>query len=72
MSVRLRTPVFMDPADAIFGRYEIGRIDRWAARLCELAQTGRDVFAYFNSDPEGMAVVTAQELRALVASRACA
>jgi uncharacterized protein YecE (DUF72 family) len=63
---------FHGPGGRYFGRYEIGRMERWAARLCELAQTGRDVFAYFNNDPEGMAVANAQELRALVASRACA
>ncbi|HEX6164634.1 MAG TPA: DUF72 domain-containing protein [Vicinamibacterales bacterium] len=60
---------FHGPGGRYFGRYEIARMERWAARLYELAQTGRDVFAYFNNDPEGMAVINAQELRSLVTSR---
>ena len=60
---------FHGPGGRYFGRYEIGRIERWAARLCEQAQAGRDVFAYFNNDPEGMAVFNASELQSLVTAR---
>jgi uncharacterized protein YecE (DUF72 family) len=38
----------------------------WATALAEQRRAGRDVFAYFNNDPEGMAVINAQELRALM------
>ena len=60
---------FHGPGGRYFGRYETNRMMRWAARLYELAQSGRDVFAYFNNDPEGMAVVNAQELQLLISSR---
>ena len=60
---------FHGPGGRYFGRYEIARIERWAARLCEQAQAGRDVFAYFNNDPEGMAVFNALELRSRVTPR---
>jgi uncharacterized protein YecE (DUF72 family) len=57
---------FHGPGGRYFGRYEIARLDRWATRLYELAQDGRDVYAYFNNDPEGMAVINARELRSLI------
>lgn len=60
---------FHGPGGRYFGRYEMNRMMRWAARLYELAQSGRDVFAYFNNDPEGMAVANAQELQLLISSR---
>ena len=52
-----------------FGRYQIERLDRWAGRLAEQFQDGKAVYAYFNNDPEGMAVRNAQELRSLVTAR---
>jgi len=58
---------FHGPGGRYFGRYEIAHLDRWAARLWEHAQAGRDVFAYFNNDPEGMAVFNARELQSLMA-----
>ena len=58
---------FHGPGGRYFGRYEIARIERWAARLLKHAQDGRDVFAYFNNDPEGMAVFNARELQSLLA-----
>ena len=57
---------FHGPGGRYFGRYEIARLDKWATRLYELARDGRDVFAYFNNDPDGMAVVNARELQSLV------
>ncbi|HUQ86268.1 MAG TPA: DUF72 domain-containing protein [Vicinamibacterales bacterium] len=60
---------FHGPGGRYFGRYEIARLETWAARLYEQASAGRDVFAYFNNDPEGMAVFNAQELRVLLAAR---
>jgi uncharacterized protein YecE (DUF72 family) len=60
---------FHGPQGRYFGRYAKDRLDRWAGRLVEQLQAGRDVFAYFNNDPEGMAVVNAQELKELMAAR---
>jgi uncharacterized protein YecE (DUF72 family) len=54
---------FHGPTGTYFGRYEPRRIDDWAARLAEQSREGRDLYAYFNNDPEGMAVFNAQELR---------
>jgi uncharacterized protein YecE (DUF72 family) len=54
---------FHGPGGHYFGRYERRRIDEWAARLAEQWQSGRDIYAYFNNDPEGMAVFNARELR---------
>jgi hypothetical protein len=41
----------------------------WAEVFAAQWRAGRDVFAYFNNDPEGMAVVNARELRALTIAR---
>jgi len=56
---------FHGPGGRYFGRYEIRRLEHWAARLFD-ASKERDVFAYFNNDPEGMAIVNARELKSLV------
>ena len=56
---------FHGPGGRYFGRYDRPRLQHWASRLAEQWRAGRDVFAYFNNDPEGMAVINAQELRAL-------
>jgi uncharacterized protein YecE (DUF72 family) len=57
---------FHGPGGRYFGRYDLRRLEHWAATLAEQWRAGRDVFAYFNNDPEGMAVINAQELRALM------
>jgi uncharacterized protein YecE (DUF72 family) len=57
---------FHGPSGHYFGRYDISRLERWATRLAEQLADGRDVFAYFNNDPEGMAVVNALELKKLM------
>jgi uncharacterized protein YecE (DUF72 family) len=54
---------FHGPGGRYFGRYEPRRMADWAARLHEQWAGGRDVYAYFNNDPEGMAVFNAIELR---------
>ena len=54
---------FHGPGGRYFGRYDARRIAQWADLLSEQWRAGRDVFAYFNNDPEGMAVINAQELR---------
>lgn len=59
---------FHGPGGRYFGRYEIRRLQHWAARLCDDSKD-RDVFAYFNNDPEGMAVFNARELKSLVGIR---
>jgi uncharacterized protein YecE (DUF72 family) len=55
---------FHGPGGRYFGRYDLQRIGYWAELLAGQWRAGRDVFAYFNNDPEGMAVINAQELRA--------
>ena len=57
---------FHGPGGKYFGRYTIPRMEYWAARLYEQCVRGRHVFAYFNNDPEGMAVFNARELQTLV------
>lgn len=59
---------FHGPGGRYFGRYDVRRLQNWADRLAEQWRAGRDVFAYFNNDPEGMAVINAQELRAFMIS----
>jgi uncharacterized protein YecE (DUF72 family) len=54
---------FHGPGGRYFGRYDRSRIADWAGRLAEHWRGGRDVYAYFNNDPEGMAVFNARELR---------
>lgn len=54
---------FHGPGGRYFGRYERRRIADWADRLAEQWRGGRDVYAYFNNDPQGMAVFNAEELR---------
>lgn len=56
---------FHGPGGRYFGRYEFQRMESWAQQLAAQWCAGRDVYAYFNNDPEGMAVINAQELRAL-------
>lgn len=54
---------FHGPGGRYFGRYERRRMIDWAGRLADQWRGGRDIYAYFNNDPEGMAVANAQELR---------
>lgn len=56
---------FHGPGGRYFGRYEIRRLETWAQRIVDQYNRGRHVFAYFNNDPEGMAVFNARELIAL-------
>jgi uncharacterized protein YecE (DUF72 family) len=45
------------------GSYDRRALTRWAHRLAEQAQEGRQVFAYFNNDPGAAAVDNALTLR---------
>ena len=49
------------------GSYDDATLTRWAGRLREHQQDGMPVFAYFNNDPEGVAVRNALSLRRLMA-----
>jgi uncharacterized protein YecE (DUF72 family) len=60
---------FHGPGGRYFGRYDTRRLEYWADVIVEQWRGGRDVFAYFNNDPEGMAVVNAVELRSLTRAR---
>ncbi len=57
---------FHGPGGRYFGRYDRRRMEEWAAQLAGHRRNGRDVFAYFNNDPEGMATINALELRTLM------
>jgi len=46
------------------GSYSDAELDAWARRLAEQARDGRRVFAYFNNDPDAVAVANAHRLRA--------
>ena len=48
------------------GSYDTAALTRWAWRLAELWRSGRDVYAYFNNDPEAMATRNARTLRSIV------
>jgi uncharacterized protein YecE (DUF72 family) len=45
------------------GSYGDAELDRWAARLADYWREGRDVYAYFNNDPEAVATMNARDLR---------
>jgi uncharacterized protein YecE (DUF72 family) len=48
------------------GSYGPQRLARWAGRVAEQAQEGRQVFAYFNNDPDAVAVANALSLRSVI------
>jgi uncharacterized protein YecE (DUF72 family) len=58
---------FHGPSGRYSGRYDLRRLEWWAGRLLGHHRSGRNVFAYFNNDPEGMAVFNASELKAMLA-----
>jgi uncharacterized protein YecE (DUF72 family) len=45
------------------GSYGSAQLDHWARRLAEHAHDGKAVFAYFNNDPDAVAVANATSLR---------
>jgi uncharacterized protein YecE (DUF72 family) len=49
------------------GSYSRRALDAWAHALAEQAHGGRQVFAYFNNDPEAVATVNAVTLREMLA-----
>ena len=57
---------FHGPGGRYFGRYEQRRMEHWAGRLFEQWCEGRDLYAYFNNDPQGMAPINAGELREML------
>jgi uncharacterized protein YecE (DUF72 family) len=48
------------------GSYSGAELDRWADRLAGYWREGRDVYAFFNNDPEAVATMNARDLRARV------
>ena len=46
-----------------YGAYGHRRLRRWATRLNDVLDSGRDVYCYFNNDWEGHAVADAGWLR---------
>jgi uncharacterized protein YecE (DUF72 family) len=57
---------FHGPEGRYSGRYTPERLRTWAARFDEHHRMGRDIYAYFNNDPGGMAVTNSLELRAML------
>ena len=51
------------------GSYPDARLERWAVRLAEQWTSGRQVYAYFNNDPDAIATENAQTLRRQVLSK---
>jgi uncharacterized protein YecE (DUF72 family) len=49
------------------GSYSASQLDHWAHRIAERLHEGQRVFAYFNNDPDAVAVANALALRAAVA-----
>jgi uncharacterized protein YecE (DUF72 family) len=54
---------FHGTSGSYHGSYSPRQLDRWAHTLAEQIQAGRDVFAYFNNDPEAVATANALTLR---------
>ncbi len=48
------------------GNYEDDALTTWAGRIRDWHAEGRDVYAYFNNDPNGNAIRNAQTLKELV------
>ena len=51
------------------GSYGTAALTRWACRLTEAWRSGREVYAYFNNDPDATATRNALTLRSLVDER---
>ena len=47
------------------GSYSDGQLGRWAGRIGDWRDQSKEVFVYFNNDPEGHAITDAKRLRAL-------
>jgi uncharacterized protein YecE (DUF72 family) len=60
---------FHGPSGQYAGSYDEATLARWAAWIHEQIRQTRDVYAYFNNDPDAAAVRNAQTLRALVRTR---
>ncbi len=50
------------------GSYDNAALQQWAARLADEWRAGRDVYAYFNNDPQAVATENAARLRAMITS----
>lgn len=58
---------FHGPTDPVFaGRYGRAHMRRWAKTIDEFRHGGHDVWAFFNNDVAGNAVINARELRDLL------
>jgi uncharacterized protein YecE (DUF72 family) len=58
---------FHGPTDAaLAGRYDWAHLRRWAKCLDDFRKAGHDVWAYFNNDMAGNAVINARELSDLL------
>jgi uncharacterized protein YecE (DUF72 family) len=48
------------------GSYSARQLDHWANRLAEALHDGQRVFAYFNNDPDAVAVANALSLQSAI------
>jgi uncharacterized protein YecE (DUF72 family) len=61
---------FHGPGGGYHGSYDDRHLERWAGRMAAALDAGREVFAYFNNDPEGAAVRDALRLNAMLTASA--
>jgi len=62
---------FHGPTGDYHGSYTPQVLQVWAHRLAEQAARGRDVFAYFNNDPDAIATENARSLKAHLTALTC-
>jgi uncharacterized protein YecE (DUF72 family) len=55
-------------AKAYAGKYGRAHLRRWAEKIEQFREDGRDVYAYFNNDDRAYAVTNARELQELVST----
>ncbi len=60
---------FHGTSGAYHGSYGSAALTKWAGHLTEQWRSGRDVYAYFNNDPEAIATRNARTLRSIVDQR---
>jgi uncharacterized protein YecE (DUF72 family) len=59
---------FHGPPAKYQGGYTDQQLSNWASTISEWLGQGKEVYCYFNNDPEGRAPADAQTLRAMLAS----
>lgn len=72
-SVRITAPftfIRMHGGTVLYGsEYSDEELQQWAARISGFAESGTDVFVYFNNDADGFAITNARRLKELLGDR---